>query len=176
MDARIQNLIETLGLQPHPEGGYYRELFRSTCSVPYRGGHRSAVTSIQYLLSGAAYSAWHRIDADEIWLFHAGGALALHVWDAVGPSMTTMLLGDPRMHRDAQLQVLIPAGCWFSAELAARAGLGQSPGNQADYVLSGCVVAPGFEFSGFQLAAAIDMAPAVKQYGEWVRRLLPAPR
>jgi predicted cupin superfamily sugar epimerase len=84
-------LVARLSLQPHPEGGYYRETFRSDQRVSCHGGRRSAATSIYYLLADGACSAWHRIDADETWYFHAGGVLALHVLSPNG-AMTTHLL------------------------------------------------------------------------------------
>ena len=74
-----RDLVAALDLQPHPEGGYYREVFRSGLPVSFQGAQRSAGTSIYYLLAEEACSAWHRIDADEIWSFHAGDPLALHV-------------------------------------------------------------------------------------------------
>lgn len=154
-------LVAALDLQPHPEGGYYREIFRSGLQVPFQGASRSAGTSIYYLLAQGAYSAWHRIDADEAWYFHAGGLLALHVLLPDGERITHRL-GDPLSHAEAVFQAVVPAGCWFAAELV----------HPDDFVLVGCAVAPGFEFSGFQLAAEADMALAIRRHGDWVRRLL----
>ncbi|MFT0534245.1 cupin domain-containing protein [Castellaniella hirudinis] len=171
-DASVQGLVALLGLQPHPEGGYYRELYRSDQTVPYLGAARRAATAIYYLLDGQAYSAWHRIDADEVWAFHAGSPLALHVLTPSGDVATT-LLGDPRRHAGARFQAVVPAGCWFAAELAARAGSRPAADDgAADYALLGCFVAPGFEFSGFKLATAADMADAVRRHGPWLGRLL----
>lgn len=167
----IQDLINRLDLQPHPEGGYYRELHRAQQTVSYKETQRSAVTSIYYLLADQAYSAWHRIDADEIWAFHAGSLLALHVW-APASGFSTTLLGDPRVYPGAQFQTVVPAGCWFAAELATRAGLTPASPSVSDYVLLGCMVAPGFEFSAFQLADQADIADAIRHQGNWVRRLL----
>lgn len=173
--AEVRSLICTLGLQPHPEGGYYREIHRADATVAYRGRLRSALTSIQYLLSGADYSAWHRIDADEVWSFHAGAVLALHAWDARGNVMTTTLVGDPRSHPGARFQAVVPAGAWFAAELLPAASPAARWPNPVPFALVGCVVAPGFEFAGFELAGEADMAPAVRTHGDWVRRLLKAP-
>jgi len=161
--APWEALAEALGLQPHPEGGHYRELFRSACEVRAGGRPRSAGTSIYYLLAEGNYSAWHRIDAEEIWYFHAGGPLTLHVLRTDG-ELVTHLLGDPLRHATAVFQAVVPAGCWFSAE----------PAGSADYSLVSCAVMPGFEFSGFQLAAEADMAAAVRRHGGWIRRLLKA--
>jgi predicted cupin superfamily sugar epimerase len=154
-------LVAALGLQPHPEGGYYREVFRSDLRVPFQGTPRSAGTSIYYLLAQGACSAWHRIDADETWYFHAGGPLALHVLSPDG-GLVTHRLGDPLRHAGAVFQAVVDAGRWFAAELV-------HPG---DFALVGCAVAPGFEFSGFQLAVEADLAPAIRRHGDWIGRLL----
>lgn len=160
-DPSPQSLIIALGLQPHPEGGYYREVFRSGLQVSFKGAARSAGTSIYYLLAQGAYSAWHRIDADEVWCFHAGGVLNLHVLLPDGDWLTHHL-GDPLRHPGAVYQAVAPAGCWFAAELA----------NPDDFVLTACQVAPGFEFAGFQMASQADLADAIARHGDAVRRLL----
>lgn len=154
-------LIATLGLEPHPEGGYYREVFRSSASVELGGTSRSAATSIYYLLTDGAVSAWHRLDADEIWYFHAGGPLALHVLQPNG-ELITHRLGNPLADANTQFQAVVPAGHWFAAE----------PENPDYFCLVGCAVAPGFEFAGFQLASEHGLAGAIKRYGEPVRKLL----
>lgn len=156
-----RTLVAALDLQPHPEGGYYREVFRSDLGVPFRGDTRSAGTSIYYLLAQGAWSAWHRIDADETWYFHAGGPLALHVLSPDG-GLVTHRLGDPLRHPGAVFQAVVPAGRWFAAELI----------HPEAFALVGCAVAPGFEFSGFRLAGAADMAPAMRRHGDWIGRLL----
>lgn len=157
-----QTLVERLNLQPHPEGGYYRETFRSDRQIPFNGGVRSAATVIYYLLAQGAYSAWHRIDADETWYHHVGCSVALHVLAAEGDVLTTHRLGNPIEHAGVVFQATVPTGCWFAAELL-------SPD---DFALLSCSVAPGFEFSGFELATGADMERAAQRHGEWVRRLL----
>ena len=156
-----RGLVEGLGLRPHPEGGYYRETFRSDLQVPFGGGPRAAATSIYYLLAEGACSAWHRIDADETWYFHAGGPLDLHVLAPDG-ELATHRLGDPLAHPGAVCQATVPAGRWFAAELAPS----------ADHALVGCAVAPGFDFGGFQLARLDDIQPALGRHGDWILRLL----
>lgn len=156
-----QALVQNLDLQPHPEGGYYRETFRSDQQVPFKGGMRSAATVIYYLLAQGAYSAWHRIDADETWYFHAGRPMALHVLSVEGV-LSTHRLGNPIERAGVVFQATVPAGCWFAAELL----------EPDEFALLSCSVAPGFEFSGFELAGAADMDEAVQRHGEWVRRLL----
>jgi len=161
--ARVswKKMVTGLGLQPHPEGGYYREVFRSAHTVPSGAGSRSAGTSIYYLLAEGAFSAWHRIDADEVWYFHAGGLIALHVLQPDG-GLHTHQLGDPVRHADAVFQATVPAGCWFAAELA----------DIGDFALVSCAVMPGFEFTGFELASAADIGAAIERHGEWLQRLL----
>lgn len=153
--------MAALDLEPHPEGGHYREIFRSECPVTYRGAQRSAGTSIYYLLCDGAFSAWHRIDADEAWYFHAGGPLSLRVLQPDG-GLTTYRLGNPLNHAGAVFQAVVPAGYWFAAELEVA----------EDFCLVGCAVAPGFEFSGFELASETDLAEAILRHGERVRHLL----
>ena len=156
-----QDLVTALDLQPHPEGGYYREVFRSALPVSFQGAQRCAGTSIYYLLAPGTYSAWHRIDADEAWYFHAGGPLALYVLTPEG-DLITHRLGDPRRHPGAVFQAMVTAGCWFSAQ----------PSEPGGFTLVGCAVSPGFEFTGFQLATESDLAPAIRRHGDTVRRLL----
>ena len=127
-------VIAALGLQPHPEGGWYRETFRAPAS-----GARCAVTAIHFLLEAGQQSHWHRVDADEIWCWHAGSPLALGIAPGAGGAARWQSLGGDVLSGDA-VQAVVPAGDWQ----AARAGTGWS--------LVSCVVAPGFDFAGFVLA------------------------
>jgi predicted cupin superfamily sugar epimerase len=142
-----QQLIKQLQLVAHPEGGFYRETYRSDATVARvepagAGMARSASTAIYYLLCDGAYSAWHRIKSDEVWHFYAGGVLAVHVLDPLGHCVTHRL-GNPLVHGAAVgFQAVVPAGCWFAAECSEAHA----------YALAGCTVAPGFEFSEFELA------------------------
>ncbi|MEM7606608.1 MAG: cupin domain-containing protein [Myxococcota bacterium] len=132
----VDALIETLQLQPHPEGGYYRETYRS----PAAGGARGACTAIHYLLRAGQRSHWHRVDADEVWCFHAGDRLELLISD--GETTTIHVLA-----ADESPQVVVPAGAWQAARPLGA------------YALVSCIVAPAFRFEGFELAPA-DWAPA----------------
>ncbi|GHA90589.1 hypothetical protein GCM10009069_11950 [Algimonas arctica] len=134
VDAAI-TLIEKHGLLPHPEGGFYRETFRSDIQVETAVGPRSAGTAILYLLNGDDVSRLHKIDADEIWHFHEGAALAIHSLLPDGTACIDVLSPD-------NPQIVVAAGVWFGAELVER----------NSYCLVGCTVSPGFEFSGFELA------------------------
>jgi len=137
--------IEHLNLQPHPEGGYYREIFRSEQEVVRNQSStvRQACTSIYYLLSGADYSGFHRIASDEIWYFHKGEPLLLHVIDQNG-IYGKFELADLET---GSLSIAIKAGCWFAAEIPSKDG----------YTLASCAVAPGFEFSEFEMAKEANL-------------------
>lgn len=127
-------VIEALGLERHPEGGWFTETFRDP-----QGGERGHSTAIYYLLEAGEVSRWHRVrDAAEVWHFHAGAPLALSLSvdgeDVVEHVLGTDLAGGERP------QLVVPAGCWQSAETMGA------------FSLVGCTVAPGFSFDAFQLA------------------------
>ncbi len=134
MDATAQAMIATLGLAPHPEGGWYRETWRAAAE----GGARAGGTAILFLLDGGGRSHWHRVDAEELWLWHAGSPLAVLVEQENGAVHEFALGGD--VAGGYQPQCLVPATRWQSTE--ARSG----------WALVSCVVVPGFEFAGFELA------------------------
>lgn len=135
-------LAEQLDLQPHPEGGWYRQTYRSARLIQPAGypGPRATATAIYFLLNPGEESAWHVVRSDEIWLWHAGGPLTLRFGGSgdapVLESEVTLGVGD-----GWEPQVLIPAGVW---QAAAPAG--------DEYVLVSCVVSPGFEFEDWRLA------------------------
>ncbi|MGE0151082.1 MAG: cupin domain-containing protein [Reyranellaceae bacterium] len=132
MDAAA--IIAALGLEKHPEGGWYREIHRARAAP----GRRAAVTSIYYLLQAGERSHWHRVDAEEIWHFHAGAPLELCL-SADGIASAAHVLGVD-LAAGQRPQLVVPAGTWQSAR--ALGG----------FSLIGCTVAPGFEFAGFELA------------------------
>jgi predicted cupin superfamily sugar epimerase len=140
MGLSATDVIELLGLEPHPEGGHFRETFRDARQVE---GERAASTAIYYLLAAGERSHWHRVDAAEAWHFYAGDSLSLHV--AADGRTTHHLLGND-LAAGARPQVVVPKGAWQSAK-----SLGA-------WTLVGCTVAPGFEFFGFELAPK-DWAP-----------------
>lgn len=127
-------IIARLGLQPHPEGGHYRETFRDT-HVDAHG--RPASTAIYFLLASGERSHWHRIDAVEIWHYHAGAPLMLEIADDNG--RRTVTLGAD-LEAGQQPQGIVPPHAW---QAAATTG---------DWTLVGCTVAPGFDFATFELA------------------------
>jgi predicted cupin superfamily sugar epimerase len=129
-------MIAALRLAPHPEGGWYRETWRAETTLP---GGRAAATAILFLLEAGQRSHWHRVDAGEMWLFQAGAPLALSVAEAAGAAATITLGPDPLAGHAPQH--LVPAGAWQLAE-----------GPADGWSLVACLVAPGFEFAGFELA------------------------
>ncbi|GLQ20323.1 cupin domain-containing protein [Algimonas porphyrae] len=149
-----QDLIESLALQPHPEGGFYRETYRAELTVNTPMGLRPVGTSIFYLLSGKDVSRFHRIDADEIWFHHRGGPLIIYSLDADGSIRSERLT-------TSHPQILIKAGVWFGAAL-------EQPD---DYCLVGCTVMPGFEFAGFELADSDQLLAGWPDAEDWIERL-----
>lgn len=130
---KADDLIERLELQPHPEGGHYRETFRDE-----RGdGARAHSTAIYYLLKAGEVSRWHRVDAAEIWHWYAGAPLMLGMRDGDGPVSEHTLGND--IAAGTRPQIVVPAKTW---QMARSLG---------DFTLVGCTVAPGFEFSGFEM-------------------------
>ena len=127
-------LIETLGLTPHPEGGWYRETWRASAGE----GARAGGTAILFLLEAGQRSHWHRVDADELWLWHSGSPIELGIQQENGAVRKFTLGGD--VAAGYQPQCLVPATRWQAAE--AREG----------WALMSCVVVPGFDFAGFELA------------------------
>ena len=130
--AEISDLLE---LERHPEGGWYRQTFADD-----RGGERPVSTAIYYLLEGGEISAWHRVDALEIWHWHAGAPLELRL-SHDGVATETIVLGDD-LSAGQRPQGIVPVSSWQSAR------------SLGDWTLVGCTVAPGFVFAGFELAAA----------------------
>lgn len=129
-----QDLIRTLDLTRHPEGGWYRETWRAEAA----DGGRAAGTAIYYLLEAGDVSHWHRVDATEIWHHYLGGPLALTI-SPNGHDAESMVLG-PAIETGQRPQRLVPAGWWQTAT-----SLGA-------WTLAGCTVSPGFEFAGFEMA------------------------
>jgi predicted cupin superfamily sugar epimerase len=128
-------IIRLLELQPHPEGGHFREMFRDPCQMQ----GRSVSTAIYYLLKKGERSHWHRVDAAEVWHHYAGAPLALHVAENEKAKPRANVLGK-NLAAGERPQIVVAEGHWQAAETLG------------DWTLVGCTVAPGFEFSGFELA------------------------
>ncbi len=129
-----REVARLLDLALHPEGGFYRETFRD----PRESGGRAASTAIYYLLPAGQVSAWHRVDAAEVWHWHAGAPLELSLYD---DGRRTVLRLGADLSSGERPQGIVPAGVWQSAK------------SLGEWTLVGCTVAPGFEFARFELAA-----------------------
>ncbi|HLT76151.1 MAG TPA: cupin domain-containing protein [Ferrovibrio sp.] len=129
-------IIAALKLQPHPEGGHFVETFRDA-ATDAQGRSRS--TAIYFLLKRGERSHWHRVDAVEIWHFHAGAPLQLQIAEKPGAAITSITLGSD-IAAGQRPQGIVPARHWQAAE------------SLGDWTLVGCTVAPGFDFAGFELA------------------------
>jgi predicted cupin superfamily sugar epimerase len=161
MDPRAAELIRALGLDPHPEGGYFRELFRAPDTVePADGrGRRSALTAIYFLLPGDAVSRWHRVRSDEVWHHYEGAPLELLQVPANETGIERVLLGP--YGRDQAPARCVPAEWWQAAR-----SLGA-------YTLVGCTVGPGFEYTDFELLAdRPDLAQRLSRTFPNMHRLL----
>ncbi|MEZ4650440.1 MAG: cupin domain-containing protein [Candidatus Eisenbacteria bacterium] len=129
------DIITALGLGPHPEGGWYRETWRHEPG----DGSRGAGTAIYFLLRAGECSQWHRVDAAEVWHFHAGAPLQLEFEDGPGGAIAPAVLGTD-LGAGARPQIVIPAGAWQRAR------------SLGEWTLVGCTVSPAFRFGGFELA------------------------
>lgn len=165
MPVRVQELIGHYQMQPHPEGGYYLQSYRSSGSIPQESlpegfsGPRLFSTAIYFLLEQGNFSAFHRIKSDECWHFYEGGCLHVHILYPDG-RLNTVRLG-PDISNGEVYQYVVPANCWFASE----------PAPDTTYSLVGCTVSPGFDFADFELA---DPTLLVKEYPSFttlIRRL-----
>ena len=164
--------IERLGLEPHPEGGYFRQTYKSELkittwallnsielqNIPI-GRPRSASTAIYFLIEGENFSAFHRLKSDEVWHFYSGSPLVVHVIDTAG-AYSAILLGSDAESGQV-FQAVVPAGCWFASHVADWKG----------WALVGCTVAPGFEFEDFEMGKRDELVRAFPKHQEIVNRL-----
>jgi len=150
--------IAQLQLQPHPEGGFFKEVYRSEekisadfLSTRYQA-ERCFATSIYFLLKSGQISAFHRLQSDEIWHFYTGSPIRVYIIDQVGVLSET-LLGPDVLNKEV-FQLVIPHGCWFAAEVT----------REDSYSLIGCTVAPGFDFHDFELATKAGLTACFPAY------------
>jgi uncharacterized protein len=164
-DMTADYLIEHLQLQPHPEGGFFKETYRSPGIIPSQSlsqnfsGDRSYSTAIYFLLQQSDYSAFHKIESDECWHFYEGGSLLIHVMDEES-NYSCIRLGR-NLDEGEVFQFVVPAGNWFASEPA--------PG--AAFSLVGCTVAPGFDFADFEMANAETLSKKYPQHQSLFHRL-----
>jgi predicted cupin superfamily sugar epimerase len=151
--------IKHLNLQPHPEGGLYREVFRSVNQVTLLNAvaAKQACTSIYYLLEQDDFSGFHRIASDELWYFHKGEPLLIHSIDEDGRYIAQELSDQP----GGNLSVVITAGLWFASEIPSKTG----------FTLVSCAVAPGFEFSEFEMAEKEALIARYPQHTDLLKRM-----
>ena len=152
-------------LAEHVEGGAFREVYRSELTIPRNSlpvffqGDRNVCTSIYFLLVRGQFSAFHRIAADELWHFYYGDPIVVYEISHSGRLIVHRLGGDPA--RGESFQTVVKAGSWFASEPA--------PGGE--YGLVGCTVAPGFDFTDFELAERDALVQQYPEHGELIRRL-----
>lgn len=159
----IQNLINQYKLAPHPEGGYFKETYRSTENIPHEAlpekfdGPRSFSTAIYFLLLKDLFSAFHRIKSDECWHFYEGDSLHVHVLHLNG-EYELIKLGRDSANGEVY-QAIVPAGAWFASE------------SKGEYSFVGCTVSPGFDFNDFELAKEANLTEKYPIYTALIKRL-----
>ncbi|TXE14253.1 cupin domain-containing protein [Algoriphagus aquimarinus] len=151
---RIDYLVKSLHLLPHPEGGFYRETYRSSETLNTEYGSRNLATSIYFLLTSADVSRFHRIKSDELWFFHEGSALTIHLLNDTGHQ--ELRLGLPYENEEQLPYQLVKANTIF----------GSTIDSQDSYALVSCVVSPGFDFNDFEL---FDKETLAKKYPEAIQ-------
>ena len=164
MDKRVEKIVQKLDMKPHPEGGFFKETYRSNGVIPKEAlsdgfdEQRNYCTAIYFLLTADIFSAFHRIKQDEIWHFYEGNAIDIHVIDTQGvytKHTVGMNIDDGEFP-----QLVVPAGAWFASGLSKQNG----------YALVGCTVAPGFDFADFELAERTQLIRQYSQYEDVITR------
>jgi len=163
MNDTIKDLVDKFNLLPHPEGGFYKETYRSegkTAHLPSTFiGERSYSTAIYFLLDKGNFSAFHRIKSDECWHFYAGETLLIYVIHKNG-AMETIKLGN-NFEDGEVFQAVVPANCWFASE----------PAPTSNFSFVGCTVAPGFDFKDFELATTAQLSLSYPAHHTLIKRL-----
>ena len=155
-------IIKLLDLQPHPEGGFFKETYRSPGIIPKEslddsfGGDRNHSTSIYFMLTSENFSAFHRIKADEGWHFYLGSPIRLHTISAEG-DYTHNIIGNDIMNGE-QPQLIVNAGDWFASEVV----------EENSFSLVGCTVSPGFSYEDFEMAQQTDLINKFPQHKELI--------
>ena len=156
--------IDALQLRGHPEGGWFREIYRSNETVPQSSlpsrfsGNRRFSTAIYFLLEESDFSALHRLQQDELWHFYDGGKLTIHVIDPAG-HYSAIGLGR-NVETDEQPMAVVKAGCLFGATVETKT-----------FSLVGCTAAPGFEFKDFELPSRAELLEQYPRHGSIIERL-----
>lgn len=156
MEQEIAYWVKKLEMLPHPEGGFYKETYRSEESIP--GMNRQLMTGIYFLLTSDNVSRFHRIKSDEIWFYHAGSPLLVHMLDENGHTENPVGLD---FEAGQQPQFLVPKNTIF----------GSSVLQENSYSLVSCVVAPGFDFEDFELFTKEELLPLFPEHEAIIERL-----
>lgn len=160
MHPDAERLVKSLGLAPHPEGGFYRETWRSPMAVVHTSGQtRASSTAIYFLLPAGTFSAFHRVASDEVWHHYDGDPLDLHLLDERDGEHRIVVLGRD-VERGERPQHVVPAGVWQAA--VPRGGR---------FALCGCTVAPGFDFADFEMPSRDPLVARFPQHAAVVTRL-----
>ncbi|WP_299606820.1 cupin domain-containing protein [uncultured Aquimarina sp.] len=164
MNDDIRNIVAKLDMKPHPEGGFYKETYRSDGVIPKNAledkfsGARNYCTGIYFLLTSENFSAFHRIQQDEMWHFYGGSSLYVHVIDANG--LYTCHAVGMNLDEGEKPQLVVPAGCWFASSVKEN--------NHYSFV--GCTVSPGFDFEDFELAERNKLIQEFPAHKETITR------
>ena len=165
MANTIESIVEALGLQAHPEGGFYKETYRSKGSISkeelggdYKGS-RNYSTSIYFLLTSENFSAFHKIKQDEIWHFYDGSPIRLHMIDPLG-NYSMQLIGRDLGNGELP-QFIVPGGYWFASEVS----------ESDSFSFTGCTVAPGFSFEDFELPSRNELSKLYPQHKAIIKSL-----
>lgn len=168
MKKETKKIIEKLLLLPHPEGGYFREAYRSKGEIPQSSlpseydGNRNYSTAIYYLLTPNDISVFHRLHQDEIWHFYDGLALKIHIIGENGDYKTVKMGID--FENDEVPQYVVPGGSYFAVEVITNENCPKG------YSLSGCTVAPGFNFSDFEIVSKETLLNKFPQHSETIAK------
>ncbi len=160
-----KDLIDRFQMLPHPEGGWYKENYRSAEQIsandlPERFlGSRSISTAIYFLMEQGNFSAFHKIKSDECWHFYAGQTLMIYIINSFG-ALEIIKLGN-NINNEERFQFVVPANCWFASR----------PANESQYSFVGCTVAPGFDFNDFELASADELIALYPNHTETIKAL-----
>jgi predicted cupin superfamily sugar epimerase len=163
--STVNVLIQQYGLEPHPEGGWYKQTYKSNEQIaadalPERfGANRAFSTAIYFLLEKGNFSAFHRIKSDECWHFYAGDLLLIYIIEQDG-DLKVISLGN-ELEKGQSFQHVVPANCWFASRPA--------PGSE--YCFVGCTVSPGFEFKDLELAVATELSVVYPQHKSIIKEL-----
>lgn len=165
MKYTAEGIIQHFQLAPHPEGGYFKEVFRSRNGSEFHDetqgiiGFRNYLTGIYFLLTGDSFSAFHRINQDESWHFYLGAPVTIFVINPEGQLTQFKLSND--LNSDTEFQVTIPANHWFAAKVDTS----------ESFAFVGCNVAPGFEFVDFELTDRKQLSSEYPQHASLIREL-----